>query len=118
MITPGERKLMLARRCRVLGTDNQNVTIRSDAFNELLDARVNLEYASAQAVVAMLGMAAPFPTPAADATEADIERMISEEQERRMALFRTATVQLKGVLDISLGHLATGSQGVPRPPAS
>ena len=102
----------------MLGTDNQNTTIRSDAFNELLDARVNLEFAAAQAVIAMVSMGSPFPEPAADATEADMQRLISEEQDRRMALFRTATVQLKGVLDISLGHLATGGQGVSRPPSS
>ena len=108
---------MLAKGCQVLGPPGQNLQVRIDRFDEMVNARVNLEFASARAVVAMFSMAEPFIPPEGTAPERE-GTWVVEEQERRMTAFRQAAVELKHVLDFSLGHLAAHNPRLPIPPPS
>lgn len=116
-VSAADRKLMLVRQCRVLGPVGQNIEIRADRFEEIVNARVNLEFAAARMVMAAQAMSAPFQQPEGTTAE-DVAKLFDEERQRRMREFIDAQQQLGGILGVSLGHLQASRPGVPLPQPS
>lgn len=117
-MTRAERKLMLVRQIRLLGPPQQNVEVRGAVLDKLLDARVELEFAALQMIVAGHQLMLPIEVPPGLSAAEDIAKVEESVSAARFAGFQNAYNQLQAALHVSLGDLPKSGPGVSQPPAS